>query len=129
MSNDKIIIIGDVEEEFLGTPVDNFKKAIELSKSDGFKIYTNDVQVVEALEVLCDEKNIHVYLRKDKVEVEIDVMDAYNFVGDIYRIINSLRFEKELNEDMGECFDLIKSVNEDIKEYEEKYDKLIKGED
>ena len=122
----KIIIMGDiVVEEFSKTPLDNFKKAIRLSQSDdNFLVYTNNVMVVETLEVLCGEENINIYLKKGNKNVEIEPATAYNFVGDIYRIINSLRFQKELNEDIGLCFKL-KSVDEDIKEYIKKYDKIL----
>lgn len=96
------IIIGKVREEFDMTPIEKFMMALRLSKTDNFIIQTNDPQFVESLEVLCGEENVEVYLRvTDNQLHDITFQEAYNYLGDIYDIINTIRFSKDLTEDLG----------------------------
>lgn len=121
----KEIFIGEIEESLTGTPIERFKKAFEIYKDD-FKVYTNDVLFLETLEVLCGEDNINVYLcLNDKYE-EITCMEAYEYVGDIYSILNRIRFSKELKQDLGEFTEFnINSIKLEIKDYEKKFNELI----
>lgn len=121
----KKIIMGEITEDITGTPIAKFKKAITLSQHEAFIVYTNDPQFVEALEVLCGEKNIQVYLKLNGSCKKITVHEAYDYVGDIYHIINYTRFNHELQEDDNDSFTVdYDYLNKQIEEYENKFKKL-----
>ena len=65
----KKIICGEIREDFMDTPINIFKKAVELSKIDSFTVKTNNPQLVEALEVLCGEKKILFLLSEVVVKI------------------------------------------------------------
>ena len=111
-----MILIGEIKEDILDTPINVFKKAIELSKQDKWVVRTNYPQLVEALEVLCGEDDIDVYLVYDDKLHELEFIEAYGYLGDVYHIINSIRFLKDI------CLeDADYELSEYIKEYEEKW--------
>lgn len=96
----KEIIIGQINFEHIGgTPIERFSKAIETSKKEDYTVYTNDPLVIEALEVLNGSENIKIkYKKKNGETVEIDFSEAYSYCGDIYRMINQVRFVRDLYE-------------------------------
>lgn len=115
----KKIICGEIDEATIkGTPIEVFKFAIELAKRDDFIVETNNPQLVEALEVLCGEKNIDFYISMNgELIKEESVVKIYNYLGDIYNIINQIRFIRDLEDD----FDLEakeEDILDDIREYE-----------
>ena len=121
------IIIGNIngseDEYLLKTPIEKFKYAYQLSKQrSGFIVYTNDVQFIEALEVFCGEDNLNIYFKhKDYNElVEISVMDAYNYVGNIYSILNSIRLRKELGYTVSD-----ELIEKEINEYNDNMDGVL----
>ena len=118
MKDNRKIFIGNIDgESFQGTPIELFEKAIELSKLDSFEVSTNNPQFLEALEVLCKEENLNVYLKVSLFEnIPISISTAYDYLGDIYSIINSIRALMMFNGNVGENY-----LNEKIKEYKEKW--------
>ena len=116
----KRIIIGNVREELYDSPIRMFKMAVRLSKKDNWTVSTNNPQFIEALEVLCGEEKVEVYFKKfnsNKMQL-ITFKNAYDYLGDVYDIINSIRsdvFFDRLNDD---------DVVEEIRKYEEKWNKL-----
>lgn len=113
----KKIIVGEIEEEFQGTPLHVFKKAMKISEFDDFIIHTNNPQVVETLEVLCGEANIEYYIKQDgDLFQQYDVRKIYNYIGDIYDIIDGLRLDREFDNEITE-----ETINEEILEYEIKH--------
>lgn len=116
----KRIIIGNVREELYDSPIRMFKMAVRLSKKDNWSVSTNNPQFLEALEVLCGEENIDVCFKEynsNKIKV-ITFQEAYDYLGDVYDIINSIRsdvFFDRVNDD-----DIVKK----IKKYEEKWNGL-----
>lgn len=114
----KKIICGEIDEEIKGTPIEIFKFAIELAKRDDFIVETNNPQLVEALEVLCGEENIDFYVSMDgELVKEESVRKVYNYLGDVYNIINHIRFVRDLESD----FDLDDN-EEDISNYIREYE-------
>lgn len=127
----KKIIIGEIEEQIIGNPIKNFEKAIALSKKENFEVHTNDMLFVETLEVLCGESNIHIYFKADDEYFEMDCISAYDYLGDLYRILNSIRFQKELLDDDGArnyMQKLYDNLDNELGKYKCKYSKkgLIK---
>lgn len=116
MMNKKTIFIGEVEESFQDTPIDIFKWAIRLSREDKFIVRTNNPQLVEALEVLCGEANVDVYLKLDFKTVKVSFITAYNYLGDIYDTIDAIRIKKGVGEDVTDEW-----INKEIQEYKNKY--------
>lgn len=116
----KSIIIGNVREEFYDSPIRMFEMAVRLSKQNDFTVRSNNAQFIEALEVLNGEENVIVcvqtYHNPSKL-VEISFQEAYNYLGDVYDIINTIRFTKEICDDKLSDDDLIN----EIKEYREKW--------
>lgn len=111
------IIIGDFTEETIrGTPSDVFKNAIRLSKEKEFEIHTNNPQLIEALELLCGEENIEVFLSQNDKMKKISFIEAYNYLGDIYDIINYMRFTKDLDGEISYSI-----IDEEIREYDDKW--------
>lgn len=112
----KRIICGDIKEEIFGTPINIFRDAIKAAKADEFCIETNNPQFIEAVEVLCGEENIEFYIYIDGQYCKQDrAMDVYNYLGDVYDIINSLRFAIDIGEDFGDTItddDIEKEINE-----------------
>lgn len=101
----------------MDTPINIFKKAVELSKTDSFTVETNNPQLVEALEVLCGEKNIVFIIRSGGENYQQDTaMAVYEYLGDVYDIINSLRFQQELDMQITD-----KCIEDEINEYEAKH--------
>ena len=122
----KKIILGEITDEINDTPINNFKYAIELSQQESFTVYTNNVQFLETLEVLCGEDNLNVYLKLNGECEEITCMDAYEYVGDIYSILNGIRFDRELQEDGTNKFvPKYNYINRLIKDYETKFKELV----
>ena len=118
----KRVIVGEIEDNYVKPPVEMFKLALKLSKMDKFLIKTNNPQFLEALEILCGEENLEVYLKLNGDCVEVDVMTAYNYLGDFYGTINVMRFRKELShKNLEDEF-----FEEEIEKYVKKYDEVIK---
>lgn len=118
---DRQIICGEIEETFTDTPIEIFKKAVQLSAIENWTVKTNNPQLVEALEVLCSEETIKyfIYLNGEYCEQE-RAMDIYNYLGDVYDIINSLRAQRNLADD----FDIPLNkeyIQKEIDEYEIKH--------
>ena len=120
--NEKSIIVGEISEDYYSTPIYIFKKAIELSKQDEFQVHTNNPQLVEALEVLCGEDNVKVYLTLNGLCKRITFLEAYNYLGDVYDIIDRIRgfnlAGAPIDEDELSFF---------IEEYNKKYSKKVEG--
>lgn len=115
----KIIVIGDIIEPSLAQmPIKLFKKAYDLSKQENWVEFTNNPQFVEALEVLNDD--VKIYLRLNGKNEEIDVSEAYDFLGDVYDIINRIRIKK----DLGGCI-TDEWIEHQIKEYDMRYMELM----
>ena len=119
---DKKIFVGDIRESFSGTPLQIFRQAIELSKLDSFCVFTNNPQFVEALEVLCGEENVDVFLRLHGETVEVSFLVAYDYLGNFYNIIDFIRISKSMN-----SIDTLSHVENKIKKYEKKYVELLRG--
>lgn len=117
------IVIGEIKYnafELLDTPIELFKRAYKISKLDSWSIFTNNSQFIEALEVLCGEENIKIYLRLNGKCEEVDFLEAYNYLGDVYDIINRIRIKKDLGGDITDEW-----VNYQVKKYNEKYLELM----
>lgn len=115
----KKIIVGEIEGKELlmpCTPIDKFKKTYKLSKIDNWVIYVNDAQFIEALEVLCGEENIKVYLTINGKCEEITFMTAYNYLGDVYDFINTIKIKKAFDEEITDEW-----IQHRIKEYNQTY--------
>lgn len=116
----KRIIIGNVREELYDSPIRMFKMAVRLSKKDNWTVSSNNPQFIEALELLCGEEKVEVYFKKfnsNKMQL-ITFKNAYDYLGDVYDIINSIRsdvFFDRLNDD---------DIVEEIRKYEEKWNEL-----
>ena len=119
----KIIIVGEVRSRdiyvFL-TPVQKFRKAYETSKRDNFTIETNDAMMIETIEILCGEENLEVYLKIDDKLKEISVIDAYNYIGGLYDVVNDMRLKTDFDEEITDswferqCEEYIKEWNGDV---------------
>lgn len=124
----KKIFIGEIEEEYTKTPIENFKKVVKLFRSgkEHFEIHTNDPQVVELFEVLYGENNVDVFLISNNETYALTFQQAYDYLGDLYRVINNIRFAKELKvtDDGDECFADIDTIDKDIAEYEHEWSNL-----
>lgn len=119
----KEIVVGEIKYnafELLDTPIELFKKAYEISKLDSWSIFTNNPQFIEALEVLCGEENIKIYLKLNGKCEEVDFFEAYNYLGDVYDIINRIRIKKDLGGDITDEW-----VSYQVKKYNEKYLELM----
>lgn len=113
----KKIIIGHIHECYhYEPPIKTFEKAYQLSKQDDFEIYTNNPQLIEALEVLCGAENIEIYMWLKHKITKISETVAYDYLCDVYEIIDFLRGYSLAN---GKVTDEL--INQKIKEYEEKY--------
>lgn len=115
----KNIICGEInsDDEWIGAPIDLFKKAVLLSKMDTFCIKTNNPQLVEAIEVLCGKNNINFYIYIDGKYYKQDRVESiYDYLGDVYGILNSLRLELEFEEDITD-----EVILKEIAEYELKH--------
>ena len=124
----KKIFIGEIKEQYTKTPIENFKEVVELFKSEKehFEICTNNPQVVELFEVLYGENNIDVFLVFNNKTHELTFQQAYNYLGDLYDIIDSIRFEKQLNciNEDNEYFAHIGAINEALSKYEREWNDL-----
>lgn len=119
MMMSKIIVIGDIIEPSLAQmPIKLFKKAYDLSKQENWVEFTNNPQFVEALEVLNDD--VKIYLRLNGKNEEIDVSEAYDFLGDVYDIINRIRIKKDLGGSISDEW-----IEHQIKEYDMRYMELM----
>ena len=115
--SDKKIIIGEIKEQYNNTPINIFKKAVEISKQHSFEVHTNNPQLVEALEVLCGEDNINIFLKRENSELEeMNILEAYDYLGDVYDIIDYLRCYKLLEENINDNV-----FEEQISKYEKKW--------
>lgn len=116
----KRIIIGNVREELYDSPIRMFQMAVRLSKQDDWTVSSNNPQFIEALEVLCGEEKVEVYFKKfnsNKMQL-ITFKKAYDYLGDVYDIINNIRrdvFLDRLNDG---------DIVEEIKRYEQKWREL-----
>lgn len=152
MSNKKIIIgdiIGDwcqtadnvnynINQQY--TPVDVFKEVVRLYKSKkDFTLYTNNPQLIEAIEVLYtesdEEPDIELYLSVDNYSELIrlyDFREAYNYLSAPYDIIDTIRLLRGMKIDETEVF---KEIDEWLQKtniaYHErvKEGKYIRGDD
>lgn len=119
---DKVILIGEIEENISGTPIEKFLEAIDYSKKERWVVKSNDPQFVEALEVLCNESDIDVFLFCDGKFHDLTFQEAYNYLGEIYNIINAIRFRKDLNEDLNLNDDSnYNMIMDNVKEYKKKW--------
>lgn len=129
----KKIFIGEIEEQYIKTPIENFKEVVELFKSEKehFEIYTNNPQVVELFEVLYGENNIDVFLISNNETHALTFQQAYDYLGDLYNIINEIRFDKQLNNENedNEYFASIDGINKALSKYERKWSDLNTGGD
>lgn len=117
----KTIVCGEIAEEMFGTPIEIFKEAVKYAKKDEFYIETNNPQFIEAVEVLCGEDNIEFYIYIEGQYCKQDrAMDIYNYLGDVYDIINSLRFAIDIGKDFGDTI-TDDDIEKEINEYELKY--------
>lgn len=113
----KKIIIGNFTEETIrGTPVNVFKNAVRLSEEKEFEIYTNNPQLVEALELLCGEENIEVFLSQNSKIRKISFLEAYQYLGELYNIINYMRLARNLDDEIS-----YEIIDKEIKEYDDKW--------
>lgn len=121
------IICGEITNKreyiWLDTPIEIFRKAVSFRLLDDFTVYTNNPQLVEALEVLCGEDNVSIYIKLNGKCTEVSFSEAYHYLGDVYDIINRIRFHQEILEDFGEVCDFDYYQNQ-IKEYEDKWGDL-----
>lgn len=119
------IVIGDTREDYVGAQIDLFMIAMRLSEQSEIIVHTNNPIFVEALEVLIGEDNLYFYLHLDGKYEEVDKYEAYDYLGDVFRIINGLRFEIEINED---CYNEIKydkkQLYDTIAEYNERWNQV-----
>ena len=118
----KRIIIGNVREEFYDSPIRMFKMAVRLSKQEDWTVSSNNPQFIEALEVLCGEEKVEVYFKKfnsNKMQL-ITFKKAYDYLGDVYDIINKIRREQFFDRMTDE------TIIEEIKKYEQKWRELEK---
>ena len=120
----KRVTIGDIENDILIglTPVQWFEKALNLYDTD-FDVECNNALFLEALEVLCGEENLEVYLKVDELIAKVDVIIAYNYLGDFYDVIDYLRTHVIL---LNEEVDMDK-IKQEIKNFNEKYLKIVNG--
>lgn len=118
----KCIIIGNVREEFYDSPIKMFKMAVRLSKQENWTVKSNNPQFIEALEVLCGEDNVEVYFKKytSKSMQLITFKDAYDYLGDIYDIVNMIRFVENISDELPSDDKIIT----EIKRYERKWEYL-----
>ena len=118
----KSIIIGNVREEFRDSPIRMFQMAIRLSKQNDFTVRSNNAQFIEALEVLCGEENIIICFQtfhNPSKLIEIDFRMAYNYLGDVYDIINSLRIGMQFDDEID--WDKLES---EIRTYQNRWEKF-----
>lgn len=111
----KQIIIGDIEDSITGSPISQLRQAIFLSKQERFTVFTNNAQLIESLEVLCGEQEISIILKIGDNCCEIDFEDAYDYIADIYLILNFMRSGYE-NKDY---------LERRMQEYEKKYQEMV----
>lgn len=125
MMSNKKIIIGDIMNDWLqatdnvnynidqqNTPTNVFKEVLRLYKSKkDFTLYTNNPQLIEAIEVLYtegdEEPNIELYLSVDNYSELIplyDFREAYNYLSAPYEIIDTIRLLKGMKADETEVF-------------------------
>ena len=113
-----MIVVGDIKEDFLGTPIEVFEKAIDLSKEKNFCLHTNDAMFVEALEVLCGEKNISIFIKRGEKYTEVSFLVAYNYLGDVYDYVDKIRGIKIARGKITDDF-----LSKCVKDYEERWKK------
>ena len=120
----KKVFVGDIgRESYIGlTPIQLFEKAVELSKLDEFSISTNNPQFLEAIEVLCGKENVKVFIKFGLEYTHVNFYQAYNYLGDVYDIINTLRVKVELLECTKRgSKELDAVIEKEIKEYNDKW--------
>lgn len=121
----RIIWVGEIEDDCCSnlTPLEWFKLGLDYFKKEEFSINTNNPQLIELLEVLCGEENIEINIILNNECTEVSFLTAYNYLGDFYDTIDSLRLFKsfEIRTDG--------IVERDVNEYIEKYGSIekIKG--
>lgn len=133
MSNKKIII-GDIMNDWCqatdnvnynidqqNTPINVFKEVLRLYKSKkDFTLYTNNPQLIEAIEVLYTEGNkepdIELYLSVDNYSELIplyDFRETYDYLGTTYDIIDAIRIARNFNQSEEEVSKLISELIEE----------------
>ena len=117
----KKIYCGEIKEDIHGTPIRKFKKAVSLSKQDKFRVYTNDPQFIEALEVLCGEDNINIYLIINGKCIETSFLEVYNYLGDLCDTIGLIRLYNSGCSFYKTETEIEDIINKEIKEYEVKW--------
>ena len=116
----KKIIIGNVREEFTGSPSSIFQMAVRLSKEKDFTVSSNNPQFIEALEVLCGEENVSVFFKSYNASfklVELTFQEAYDYLGEVYDIIYRIRWDSSGEPDYDR-------ISEGIMEYNKKWEWL-----
>lgn len=136
----KKIIIGDIAIEFFYaheeisgeinncyfTPLQVFENIYEIYKKDfkEFRLETNNPQLIEAVEVLYtkngEEPDIELFYQDKwgKLIQLNDFQEAYDYLGEPYDIIDSIRVARSFNEDEK---DVLKLISELIKEKKVKW--------
>lgn len=114
----KRIIIGEITETKIDTPINIFEWGLELAEQDEFDIQTNNAQLIELLELMCGEDNLECYIRLDSDYYKTNLLSAYNYIGELYDTIDSMRCCKILEDGIN-----MNMIYEDLKEYKEKYSK------
>ena len=105
----KKIIIGDVHNDYVHkTPIQFFELAVKLSKKKQFIVHTNNPQFVEALEVLCGENNVNIYRKFGDRCDKICFKEAYDYLGDVYDIVDLIRLKREDNDTYFDDYEFIK---------------------
>ena len=120
----KSIIIGKVREEFYNSPIQMFQTAVRLSKKDHFTVRTNNPQFIESFEVLCGEENVGIYFQtyhEPSKLIEITFKKAYDYLGDVYDIVNVVRFNIDLCGQQKWPPISDERILEEIKEYQKKW--------
>lgn len=113
----RIVTIGEITDDGFAsmTPLEAFKTAFNIAQHDTFSIETNNPQVLELLSLLCDD--LEVYLKIGEKSEEIDIYDAYGYLGDLYDVINRIDAKKFFSDKKIEYQD----ISDDLEEYEKKY--------
>lgn len=138
------IIIGDIMNDWLqatdnvnynidqqNTPINVFKEVIRLYKSKkDFTLYTNNPQLIEAIEVLYtegdEEPDIELYLSIDNYSELIplyDFREAYNYLSAPYEMIDAIRLLKSMKIDETEIF---KEIDEWLQKTQIAYNARVK---
>lgn len=117
----RIVTIGEITDDGFAsmTPLEAFKTAFNIAQHDTFSIETNNPQVLELLSLLCDD--LEVWLKIGEKSEEIDIYDAYGYLGDLYDVINCIDAKKFFSDKKIEYQD----ISDELEEYEKKYKNMV----